>query len=105
VIGTDGREPSPFLVVVNADRDDDALTHLERLTPLLFSAVKAAIADEAEIPSALATSSGVTCVRPSDRIACNRPNGTSGTGGTSYNRLTDWGRFQCYATHLVTPGS
>ncbi len=60
VVGTDGGKPSPFLASVFADGNDNGRAHLVRLTPLLFNEVNAAIAEEREIPSALATSSAVT---------------------------------------------
>jgi hypothetical protein len=53
-------KPAPFLASILADGDDHALAHLERLTPLVFNDVNAAIAAETEMPSAAATSSGVT---------------------------------------------
>jgi hypothetical protein len=66
MVRTDSGKPSPFCAAVLADGDANMLAHLERLTPLLCKAANAASADATEIPSALATFSGVTRVRLSD---------------------------------------
>jgi hypothetical protein len=70
VVLTHSRKPSPPVSVVLTNRDDDALAHLARLTPLCCKFVSAAKAIIVEIPRAEATASGVTRVLFNERMAC-----------------------------------